>query len=67
MTGLINGKKSDEEANNNNNFEKIDYFRHASSYMYINFYQNQVCRSFKTVHTNLYAKNRKLHKFATCN
>ena len=25
-------------------------------YMYINFQQNQVCRSVKTVHTNLFAK-----------
>ena len=35
--------------------------------MYINFQQNQVSRSAKNVHTNLFAKNCKLHKFATCN
>ena len=35
-------------------------------YMYINF-QNRVCRSVKTLHTNLFAKKCKLHKFATCN
>ena len=35
--------------------------------MYINFQQNRVIRSFKTVHTNLFANNRKLHTFATCN
>ena len=35
--------------------------------MYINFQQNQVSRTVKTVHTNLFANNRKLHKFATCN
>ena len=35
------------------------------TYMYINFQQNLVCRSVKTVYTNLFAKNRKLHKFAT--
>ena len=34
--------------------------------MHINF-QNRVNRSVKTVHTNLFAKNCKLHKFATCN
>ena len=35
--------------------------------MYINFQQNRVCRSVKTMHTNLFARNRKLHKFATTN
>ena len=35
--------------------------------MYINFKQNWVNRSVITVHTNLFAKNRKLHKFATTN
>ena len=28
--------------------------------MYMNFQQNRVSRSFKTVHTNLFASNRKL-------
>ena len=37
------------------------------AYMYINFQQNRVCRSVKTVHTNLFAQYRKLHKFATTN
>ena len=41
---------------------------HHETYMYINFQQSRVSRScFKTVHTNLIAKNCKLHKFATCN
>ena len=40
---------------------------HYKSYMYINFQQNLVGRSVKTVHTNLFAKIRKLHKFATTN
>ena len=31
--------------------------RHRKTYMYINFQQNRVSRSVKTVHTNLYAKN----------
>ena len=38
--------------------------------MYINFYQNRVSidrSSVKTVHTKLFAKNRKLHKYATYN
>ena len=35
--------------------------------MHINFPQNRVSRSVKTVHTNLFAKNGKWHKFATTN
>ena len=35
--------------------------------MYIEFQQNRVYRSVKTVHTNLFAQYRKLHKFATIN
>ena len=35
--------------------------------MYINFQQNRVGKSVKTVHTNIFAKNRNLHKFATTN
>ena len=35
------------------------------AYMYIKFQQNRVCRSVKTVHTNLFSQYRKLHKFAT--
>ena len=35
--------------------------------MYINFQQNRVSRSVKTVRTKLFAKNSKLHKFATTN
>ena len=37
------------------------------AYMYIEFQQNRICRSIKTVHTNLFAQYRKLHKFATTN
>ena len=40
---------------------------HHEMYMYINFQTNRVSRSVKTVHTNLFVKNCKLHKFATCN
>ena len=34
--------------------------------MYINFLKNHVCRLVKTItmHTNLFAKHSKLHKFA---
>ena len=35
--------------------------------MYIHFQQIPVSRSVKTVQTNLFAKNGKLHKFATTN
>ena len=35
--------------------------------MYIDFQQNRVCRSVKTVHIHLFAQYRKLHKFATTN
>ena len=35
--------------------------------MYINFQQNHVIRSVKTVHTNIFANNRKLHIIATTN
>ena len=35
------------------------------TYMYINFQQNQVKTQVMTVHTSLFAKNRKLHKLAT--
>ena len=50
-------------------FEKSSYSKmhHRKTYMYINFQQDLVSRSVKSVHTNLFAKNCKLHKFATCN
>ena len=35
--------------------------------MSINFQHNRVSRSVKTVHTNIFANNRKLHRFATSN
>ena len=41
--------------------------RHRNTYMYINFQQNRVSRSVITAHKNLFANNRKLHKFATTN
>ena len=50
-------------------FEKstISDMHHRKTYMHINFQQNRVNRSIKTVHTNLFAQYRKLHKFATTN
>ena len=41
--------------------------RHRKTYMYVNFQQNWVNRSVKTVHTNLFVKKCKLHKFTTSN
>ena len=38
---------------------------HRKTYTLINFQQNWVSRSVKTVHTNLFAKKCKLHKFVT--
>ena len=35
--------------------------------MYISFQQTRVSRSVQTVHTNIFANNRNLHKFATTN
>ena len=37
--------------------------------MYINFQQTRVstCRPVQTVHINIFANNRNLHKFATTN
>ena len=50
-----------------NTFFKIDIsgMHRRITYMYINFQQNWVSRSVKTVRTNIFAKNCKLHKFAT--
>ena len=38
---------------------------HRKTYMHINVQQNRVSKSVKTVHTNIFAKNSKLHNFAT--
>ena len=40
---------------------------HGITYMYINSQQNVVSRSVNPVHTNLFAQNCSLHKFATWN
>ena len=53
----------------NSNFEKNYYLdmHYCITYMYINFQQSRVSRSVQTVHTNIFANNRNLHKFATTN
>ena len=52
-----------------NNFKKstLSDKHHLKTYVHINFQQNWVSRSVKTVYTNLFSKNCKLHKFATTN
>ena len=62
-------RKLHKYATYNSNFETklLSDMHHRITYMYMNFQQNRVSRSVKTVHTNLFANNRKLHKFATCN
>ena len=45
----------------------ISDMHHRITYMYINFQQNRISRSVKTVHTTLLEKNHKLHKCATTN
>ena len=62
-------RKLHKFATTNSNFSKSTFsdMHHRKTYMYINFQQNRVSRSVKTVHTILFAKKFKLHKFATCN
>ena len=47
----------------------ISDMQHGKTYNYFNFQQNWVSRSVKTVHTNEFAKNHKLHtsRFANTN
>ena len=45
----------------------ISDMQHRKTYNYFNFQQNWVSRSVKTVHTNVFAKNHKLHSFANTN
>ena len=40
---------------------------HRKTYMHFNFQQIGLVDRSKTVHTNLFEKNCKLHKFATTN
>ena len=56
-------------ATTKSNFEKNNYLdmHYCITYMYINFQQTRVSRSVQTVHPNIFANNRNLHKFATTN
>ena len=45
----------------------ISDMHHRITYIYINFEQNRVSKSVKTERTNIFAKNCKVHKFATTN
>ena len=56
-------------ATTNSNFVKNNYLdvHYCITYMYINFQQSRVSRSVQTVHTNIFANNRNLNKFATTN
>ena len=62
-------RKLQRFATTNSNFKKsiLSNMHHRKTYMHIDFQQNRVRRSVKTVHTNLFAKNCKLHQFATTN
>ena len=62
-------RKLHKFATTNSNFKKsiLSDMHHRKTYMHINFQHNRVRRSVKTVHTNIFAKNGKLHKFATTN
>ena len=63
-------RKLHKFATTNSNFEENQSFldmHHHKTYMYINFQQNRVKTYVMTVLTSLFAKNRKLHKFATTN
>ena len=70
LTSLFaKNRKLHKFATTNNFFEKSTFsdMHHHRTYMHINFQQNRVNRSVKTVHTNLFVQYRKLHKFATTN
>ena len=62
-------RKLHKFATTNSNFEKSILFdvHHHKTYMYINFQQNRVKTQVITMLTILFAKNRRLHKFATTN
>ena len=56
-------------ATTNSNLKKKNYLdmHYCITFMYINFQQTRVSRSVQTVHTNIFANNCNLHKFATTN
>ena len=66
---LQKNRKLHKFATTNSKFAKsiISDMNHRITYMYVNFQHNRVGRQIKTVHTNLLAKQCRLHKFTTCN
>ena len=56
---FANNRRLHKFATTNSNFKKNDFLdlHHRETYLYINFLQNRVSRSVKTVHTNLFTKN----------
>ena len=56
-------------ATKSNNFKKLIILdmHYRATYIFINFQQNRISRSVKNANTKLFANNRKLHKFVTCN
>ena len=66
---LQKNRKLHKFATCNSNFQTklLSDMHHWITSMYINFQQNRISSLVKTVHTKLFANNRKLHKFATCN
>ena len=66
---FANNRKLHKFANTNSNLKKKFFsdIHHRITYVYINFQQNRVRSSVQTVHTNIFANNRKLHTFATTN
>ena len=61
---LQKNRKLHKYATYNSNFEikLLSDMHHRITYLYINFQQNRVSGSVKTMHTNLFAKNCKLHQ-----
>ena len=59
-------RKLHNYATYNSNFKTklLSDMHHRITYLHINFQRNRISRSVKTVHTNLFAKNCKLHQFA---
>ena len=66
---FANSRKLHKLATTKNIFGKstLSDMHDRRTYMHINFQQNRVNILVKTVHTNLFAQYRKLHKFATIN
>ena len=68
QSNLQKNRKLHKYATYKSNFETklFSDMHHRITYIIINFQQDRVSRSVKTVHTNLFTKICKLLKFATC-